>query len=135
VNNWHRRMWTLDRIDPRKFHAELYDKNRTNQFWLEPSANGANTLQFRVAFDDNAMASLWSGVTLAPQGDKPFSNTGSNQNAERLEGTIRIDGVSLRLLIYINKTKKGEELFLKVGLKGKLSTAKGEGTGIATAQN
>jgi hypothetical protein len=115
MNNWHRRIWTLDEIAATSPIAALFDADTPNQFWLEPFADPTdNKLRFRVQFAPDAMAECWSNCVLEPKGSDAFPQDSTpGDTTERLEGTVETADGPLTLQIYLTMAKDREELRLR----------------------
>ena len=131
MNNWHRRIFKLNPINPGQFIKDLFDANLTNVFWFEPYIPvDTNGLRFRVQSQPSAMAGIWLTVTpLEPLGTNPFTGQAAvDDDTERLEGTITIE-VPLRFRVFLDNNSMPPKLLLAVGELG------GGGSGMATGQD
>jgi hypothetical protein len=122
MNNWHRKMWTLD---PPPQGASTYQKvynstlGATNEFWLEPAVYAGppvtvafisvtpNTLCYRVQFVGENMNEVWLGLTFFPAGTQPLivDNTGKpqpDQDTERLQANATIQGSPAVISLYLD---------------------------------
>lgn len=108
MNNWHRKIWTLQKSDDTVF----YRSGASNQFWLEPLAyagpevtvpasSGAlnitlattysqNTLCFRVDFLEDAMTEAWRGLVLFATGTGLFENETATDSTQRIENLVQV---------------------------------------------
>jgi hypothetical protein len=93
MNNWHRKIWTLEQPLPPL--AVLFRPSGTNKFWFEPFADPAdNKLRFRVQFGADALPDCWLNCVL-----EPIGVTGPESgDAERLEGTMDVAAGDQRTL-------------------------------------
>jgi hypothetical protein len=132
MNNYHRRIWSLDFIDPADPLGELYGTGGTHEFWFEPFvAADENALRFRVEFEEGAMSANWLNLTLEPNGGtQPYDPT---EDTEGLEGEISIGGSIQNLNVYLDKTGIGTKQLLTI-IIGR-DDSQPSGTGIATAQD
>jgi hypothetical protein len=136
VNNYHRRIWTLDFIDPEDPLSELYGTSGTREFWFEPFvAADANALRFRVEFEEGDMSAIWQGFTLEPNGGtEPYDpDETPTEQTEGLKGQISLGGSIQDLHVFLDKTGIGTKQILTLVI-GRLDTQPA-GTGIATAQD
>jgi hypothetical protein len=136
MNNWHRKIWTLDPIGTGSPLTGLFKPGGTNEFWLEPFIDPQfNTLQFKVQFKPGEMVDGWSSCTLEPFGSAPFSGSQEPDNTtERLEGPITIgaqDPITLKIYMAVN----GPNQQLRIERKSKFSMKGPPDTGGATAHN
>ncbi len=129
MNNWHRKIYTLDPPTPRAgppgqvSYTDLFNPTAgaSNQFWLEPAVYtgpatsvaflpvDSNTLCYRLQFDDDDMNEVWRGLTFFPRGTNALSTVLDNKsnpqpdpNTERLQAqtTIQIKGMLAVITLY-----------------------------------
>ena len=108
INNFHRRIWTLDQ------DAEvlgLYEPGKSNQFWLTPQVHSGSTkkiktstyppgsLCYLVEYDGKNMKSIWKNLKLFKAGSEPagepLKKNGhplANTSTYRLEAKITMGG-------------------------------------------
>ncbi|MEP7245136.1 MAG: hypothetical protein ABI885_15870 [Gammaproteobacteria bacterium] len=133
MNNWHRKIWTLDPIESGSDILELYKVGAANKFWFEPYVDAHKSLlRFRIEFKGHEMVSNWRDRHVTPHGTKPFDPDGTlDDDVEQLEGIIDLAAVSQPLHIYMDKRFGRELLHILVGDPD----SAGAGGGWATAQN
>jgi hypothetical protein len=107
MNNWHRRIWTLEEINIPEL-AMLFSAAGSHQFWFEPFADSENELRFRVQFAAGDLPDCWSRCTLAPVGAGDLDAVGPDA-AERLEGTMEMNPGEKILQIYMGKTDQDQD--------------------------
>ena len=127
MNNWHRRIWTLEEIDIPEL-AMLFSAAGSHQFWFEPFADSDNELRFRVQFAAGDLPDCWSRCILAPMGEGAVTAVGPD-DAERLEGAMQMDPGQKILQIYLVKVDdEKDELRIR-----EQPTDDGHDTGFAKA--
>ncbi len=137
MNNYHRRIWTLDFIDTEDpVIGPLYQTSGTHEFWFEPFvAADVNALRFRVEFEEGAMSAIWQGLTLEPNGGtEPYDpDETPTEQTEGLKCQIPVGESIQDLHVFLDKTGIGTKQVLTI-VVGRLDTQPA-GTGIATAQD
>ena len=132
MNNWHRKIWTLEPIAPNKPLAFLFDPVGPNDFWFEPFADPVdNKLKFNAQLGAGKMIPAGASLILEPTGTDPFPEDGEPvESTERLRGTLKTGISSIDLEFFIAKKDGKDQLLFRI--EASISIGDGD-TGFARA--